>query len=166
MWVNVDSWPYASGWLAECFVWAWLECSLVLPHSNAVKLSDPIVKNHCEKQHCCEHRTCFSHSSLKSAWMRHSTAGLRETVTERDVHDGTTLAASFGACPLRWLFHLWGDSCRLDDTHSGNTNLSSTQINVWSLLSCGQWKYKIIKKTKGLWGNVIYYKLVSWSSEF
>jgi len=136
LWVNNDSsWPCFR--LAECFVSSltWMQ-SCVIPHSNAVKFSDdPIVRNHCEKQHCCEHRTCFSHSSLKSAWMRHSAAGLRETVTVRDVHDGTTLAASFGACPLRWLFHLWGDSCRLDDTHSGSTNLliSSTH-NVWSLL--------------------------------
>ncbi|KAG1940629.1 transmembrane protein 179B [Pimephales promelas] len=75
--------------------------------------------------------------------MRHSAAGLRETVTVRDVHDGTTLAASFGACPLRWLFHLWGDSCRLDDTHSGcilkigrDSLCFSVLHNVPSITSC------------------------------
>ncbi len=104
----------------KCFpALTWMQ-SFITPNSNAVKFSGPIVKNDSEKQHCCEDRTCFRAVRRAHEW------GIRLLDSRQwlweHVHDGTTMAASFGACPLRWLFHLWCDSCRMDDTHSGNTN--------------------------------------------
>lgn len=152
-WFNV----LQAGWMF-CLNLTWMQ-SCIIPNSNAVNLSD---KTHCEKQHCCEHRTCFSddphcHSSLKSAWMNHSAAGLCD-------------CESMFKMGLPWLLLLelvLYAGCFICGVIAAAW-MTLTQVTIVnhrhndrSLLFCGHWKYKKIdyclQKTKTHYNSLTHY---------